>query len=388
MSFSIPALSDLTAKARAAFSGIPGADAWLPINNLGPTAKIVGECLWDLFGRLSWALDQAFPVTAEGTYLERHGEQVDIRRREAAAATGLVAITVTDIADFPAGTTFQRSDGVLYASTADLSFGAAGTLSVAALATAPGSASNSVAGTPLSIVASSGAPATGPGAATATAAIGAGGVTQGLDVEEDGPKYSSDLSFYRGRILFRLRNPPHGGNPADYVQWATAVPGVTRVFVERLYAGPGTVRVFPIFDDLFASAGGVADAGHIEAVIEALAPEQPSAAQVAVVAPTAQVINVTVAGLTPSTTAVQQAAIDELSDAFRRLGRVSGADPASAAILAAQPFLAAPFTFSLSWLWQAVADATGEQRHAITSPSADVTVAAGSIPVLGTVTFV
>ena len=388
MTFQIPLLSDLVARARAAFSGIPGADAWLPLNNLGPTAKIVGESVWDLFGRLSWALEQAFPLTAEGDYLERHASQVGLRRREASPASGFVAVTTTDAADFPAGTPFQRSDGVLYVSTVDLTFIGAGTLSVAVVAAAAGSASNGVAGTPLAIVASSGAPATGPGASTATAAIAPGDITMGLDVEADGVKYSADLATLRGRVLFRLRNPPRGGDAADYVLWASDVSGVTRVYIERLYAGPGTVRVFPIFDDLFASAGGVADSGHIAAVALALAPLQPAAASVAVAAPTAQVINVTVSGLVPNTTAVQQAAVAELADAFRRLGRVSGVDPASDAILTGQPFLAAPFVFSQSWIWQAVADATGEQRHAISSPAADVTIAAASIPVLGTVSFI
>jgi hypothetical protein len=76
--------------------------------------------------------------------------------------------------------------------------------------------------------------------------------------------------------------------------------------------------------------------------------------------------------------------VAELADAFQRLGRVTGSDK----VLPNLPYLAWPFTFSLSWVWQAVANASGERRHKITSPADDIVIAAGSIPVLGSVSFV
>jgi len=68
---------------------------------------------------------------------------------------------------------------------------------------------------------------TGDAATTATFAVDSNGLMGGLD----GEPYTTDLANFRGRILFRKRNPPFGGSPADYVQWCTNVIGVTRVFV-------------------------------------------------------------------------------------------------------------------------------------------------------------
>ena len=386
--FAIPSLSSLAAQARAALNAnLSGCDSWLPLNNLGPVAKIVAEELWTLFGRLDWVGEQAFPATATGTYLDRHAFDFGLSRKAPSAALGSVTITSGDVVGVPAGTNFLRSDGALYASTAAVSLSAAGSVNVAVVALSTGSASNSLAGTPLTIVPISTAPMTGPGAATATAAVATGGIAEGLDTELDGDPYTLDPSTLRGRLLFRLQNPPQGGAPADYVAWCSAYPGVTRVYVERLWLGAGTIRVFPIFDALFASTGGVADSAHIQAVADLVATEAPGDAQITVIAPTAQPINVTINRLVPNTTAMQQAVIAELQAAFARLGAVSGNDGASAGQLAAMPFLAAPATFSLSWIWQAALDAAGVSRDQVTSPTADVTIAAGCIPTLGTVTF-
>jgi uncharacterized phage protein gp47/JayE len=208
---------------------------------------------------------------------------------------------------------------------------------------------------------------------SATMAVGSGGLTGGADPEGD--------EAFRERILFRKRNPPQGGSAADYVIWASSVPGVTRVFVERLFAGPGTVRVFPVFDDDYP--GGVAPPARIAEVAAYLDGLKPAGAQLMVSAPVAHVINISVSGLSPNTVPVQNAGRAELASTFRRLGRVAGADSATSGL----PYLATPHSFSRSWLWQALANAAGEQAHVITAPAADIAIPAGAIPVLGTVSF-
>jgi uncharacterized phage protein gp47/JayE len=68
---------------------------------------------------------------------------------------------------------------------------------------------------------------------------------------------------------------------------------------------------------------------------------------------------------------------------FRRSARVARiADP-----VAAQPYRATPFVLSRSWIWQAVANATGEQAHEIVAPVADLVLSPGQLPILGAVTF-
>jgi len=369
--FYIPTLAELYARIKGAFLAEADLDGSLPLNNIYPTAKVVAGHSQEIFGRMDYIGQQAFVLLADELYLPLHASQYNIPRKPATLATGNVAVVSTDAILIPTGTLFTRADGVQYASSADVSLVAAGTASVPVVAQATGSSANSGAGTVLTI----GSGPTGPGASTATAGVDANGIINGADIE--------DLEAWRGRILFRLRYPPHGGAPSDYVIWGTAVAGVTRVFVERLYHGPGTVRVFPVFDDYFASAGGVATTPYIEAVASAIDAEAPATAFVTVSAPTPQPIDIVVTGLAPFTTDVQQAVVNELFDMFRRLGAVSGSDIA----VPGMPFLASPQVFSRSWIWQAIANASGEQRHVLVSPASDVTIAPAAIPVLGNVSL-
>lgn len=384
MVFRIPSLGDCVTLARQSFRAyLPGTDAWLWPNNIGPSAKVIGGSAWEIFNRLDYVQRAKFALTAEKSDLDDHGSEFNLPRKLAAPASGNMVVTVTDATVVSVGAQFERLDGVIVAATGGGVASGAGALNIPVVAAAAASAANTQGGTAFSILSG----VSGNGASTATAAVDSSGLAGGLDIEADGAPFSSDLSTYRGRILFRKRNPIMGGAPADYVTWALQIPGVTRVFVERRWAGNGTVRVFPLFDTLFALTGGIADAGHIAIVDGALQGEAPAGCAVTTQAPAAQPINVTVQGLVPDTTAGQSAAQLELLDTFQRLGRVSGSDPANAAQLAAMPFLATPFSFAALWCAQAVANSAGDQRGVMAAPTADQVIGEGSIPTLGALTF-
>lgn len=371
MSWVTPSLQQLYARTMGAFRAYANLDASLPFNNVRPVAKVLAGRDNEIHGRIDDVILQRFVRTADETWLAEHAYQFNVPRLPATEAYGNVAVvSMADIL-IPAGTIFTRADDAQYASSASVSLAAAGTASVAVIALATGSANNADPATPLTI----GSGVTGAGAADATASVDANGIIAGAGIE--------DVEAWRARILFRLRYPPHGGSASDYVMWAKTVPGVTRVYVERLYRGPGTVRVFPVFDDYFASAGGVATAPYIAAVAAAVVAQEPATAFVTVEAPAPQPIDITATGLAPFTTAVEKAVNDELADMMRRLGAVAGSDTP----IASMPFLASPQIFSRSWIWQAIANATGEQRHILTAPAADMPIVQGSIPVLGTVSL-
>lgn len=366
MAFSIPTLRDLVERARLSFrANLPGSDAWLWPNNVGPTAKVLAGLTHEVFGYADWIARQKFALTADGDSLDQHGAELGMSRRPADLARGLVAFTAAGALTVEQSAVLARSDGTTYRVTDGGAIAGSGTLKVSVVAEAEGKAGLAQAGTAL--LAQAGV--TG----AATVAVDSGGLTGGADPEDD--------ESFRARILFRKRNPPQGGSAADYVIWASEVPGVTRVFVERLFNGPGTVRVFPLFDDDYP--GGVAPAGRVAEVAAYLDTLRPAGAALSVAAPVAQPINIDVSGLVPASVTVEEAARAELASAFRRLGRVAGADSESPSM----PYLATPHVFSRSWLWQAVANAAGEQSHQIASPPTDVPIAVGSIPVLGTVTF-
>jgi uncharacterized phage protein gp47/JayE len=73
-------------------------------------------------------------------------------------------------------------------------------------------------------------------------------LTGGTDQETD--------DELRKRVLFRIQQPPMGGDASDYVGWALEVPGVTRAWCYPLEMGMGTVTVRFMMDDLRADQGG------------------------------------------------------------------------------------------------------------------------------------
>jgi uncharacterized phage protein gp47/JayE len=366
MTFIIPTLPQLVDRARKAFrSNLPGSDAWLWPNNLNPTAKVIGGAVSENFAFIDHIGRQKFAHTADENGLLEHAKEYGIPRKPASPASGFVTVQASTPCVVNAEAVLQRGDGVQYVVTASGAGDAGSNFHVPVIALSDGKATIAMAGTPLTIV--SGV----SGAADVTA--GPGGITGGSDVE--------NIESWRERILFRKRNPPHGGAPSDYVLWAGEVPGVTRVFVERLYAGPGTVRVFPLMDG--NGANGLPSSADISIIADHIATLSPSGALVSVAAPAALPIPIKIQDLEPNTTTVQEAVLAEIREAFLRLGRVAGNDAPHAGM----PYLATPYSFSLSWIWQAVANATGETRHRIILPAADVIVPTGQIPVPGTVTF-
>lgn len=369
MSYQVPTLADLLDRTRKSFrKHLPGSDAWVWPNNIGPTAKVVAGGLFEIFGFAGYIAKMTHVHSAPDLEtLKRHGNDYGIAQRPAYPATGTIKITSEGALTVAAAAVFQRTDGVQYVATAAASTPTAGDLEVPAMAFADGATANAEEGTPLSIV-SGVTDALGTAVAEVSDAF-----TGGADVE--------DIESYRARILFRKRNPPHGGSAADYVMWASSVTGVSRVFVERLWAGPGSVRVFPLMDGLYPN--GIPNSAAVARIADYLEAVRPAGALVSVAAPVAVPVNVEISGLVPSTAAVREAVTQSLRDAFTRLGRVAGSDTENPSM----PYLASPASFSRSWVWQAVANATGEQRHTVVSPSADVVLSAGQIATLGTVTF-
>lgn len=367
MSFQIPSLGDLLDRTRTAFrSSLPGSDAWIWPNNITVSAKVIAGAVFEAFGFAAYISKMIFASTAPDIEtLVLHGNEFGVARRPAAPAAGIVRLTTTADCSVAVNAVFRRTDGIQYLATAQASRLGAGTLDVAVIAETDGILTNAVDTTPLEVVS---------GVTGAPLASVFGNIIGGEDVE--------DKETFRQRILFRKRNPPHGGAASDYVLWSETVSGVTRTFVERLWAGAGTVRVFPLMDDLYTN--GIAPPADIARVADYVETVRPAGALVTVVAPTPHVVDIQIGGLTPDTSAVREAALSELRAAFRRLSRVAGSDT----VHGGMSFLATPTTFSRSWIWQAVANASGEERHVVNIPTADVAMLSGEIAVLGTVTFV
>lgn len=368
MPFLIPSLGDLVERTRRAFrSNLPGSDAWLWPNNINPTAKVIAGATHEVFGFADYIARQKFAITADSEHLDLHGEELGLARRPAEPARGYVTITPVDGATVTVGALFERLDGRQYRALAGTVIAGSAPVDVEVVATTDGVTGHALPGTGLTAIAGV--------SGDVLIEVASGGIVGGADIEGD--------EAFRERILFRKRYPPHGGSASDYVMWASSLSGVTRVFVERLWTGPGTVRVFPLFDDLHPHGIAPYGGADILRVRDYLDIVRPAGAIVTVESPTARPIDIAIDDLAPDTPDLREAVLAELRAMFLRRSRVAGQDEAHPSM----PFLAHETSFSRSWIWQAIANATGEDRHIVVSPAADVALDAGEIATLGDVTF-
>lgn len=327
------------------------------------------------YAYLDWIAKQAVPWSATDEWLFAWAALKGVYQKDATAASGNVTFTGTGT--IPLGALLSRADGQQYAVTAATTVSTGGTL-VPVTASVAGSAGNCDVGTVLTL--------TSPIAGIASAGT-AGAITGGADQETQ--------DALRARMLDIYAAPPQGGDAFDYVEWALAVPGVSRAWVKPNGAGAGTVVVYTMFD--VAEAGnngfpvgtdGVATGetratvatGDQLAVANSIYPKQPVTALVYSVSPISTPVNFTVSGLGSNNTAAMQASITAaLKDMFLRLAQVGGTiDPST---------MQAWSGIEPSAWYEALGSISGLTSFDVSSPAAAITPGAGQLFVLGTVTF-
>lgn len=359
MAFQIITLPELVNRARQAFRNeLPGTDAFMWPNNVNVSAKVMAgmthlNLLW-----LSYIAKQRWASTADGEFLDKHGFVYGIARIPATFAQGKVTLTGLPGITVPAGVELSTAAGIDYVVAEAGIVSGLGSVELRVTAKEAGFAGNAVAGTTISLSAAfSGLNVDG--------VVGTDGIGLGADEEADEP--------YRARLLWRLRMPPMGGAAHDYVAWVRSVSaGISRVYVDPLADGPGTVTVYFLMDDIYTN--GIPQGADVDAVTAYLEEVKPATAVVTVLAPTPVEVDFTIGDLSPDTTAVRDAITAELADLFRREVGVSTVQQ--------------PFTLYRSKLWQAIANATGEDHHVLAAPATDVLYAEGELPVIGTIAYV
>lgn len=359
MAFQIPTLPELATRAAAAFRlNLKGSDAALWPNNVAVSAKVMAGAVWESFSFLDYIKRQAWVHSADSTHLDRHGRDFGMPRLPATFAEGSVTFTGTASVVVPSGITVQRADGVRFTTTTGGTVSGLGTVTVAVRCDTVGATGNTAAAAGVNLIA--------PIAGIETAAVVAsGGIGGGSDVEGD--------ESYRSRLLFRKRNPPHGGAAHDYIAWAREINGVTRVFVDPVSSTNGrtSVGIWFLMDDLYTN--GIPQSADVSRVAAYIDTVRPAGAIVQVAAPAPITVPITIDNLNPDTVAIRDAIAAELADLFRREALVSTRS--------------APFTLYRSQIIEAIARATGERSHDLTAPATNVTYTEGQIPVLGAVTF-
>jgi len=262
MPWNTPTLREVRGLVRDSLrASLPGADASVPNSVLRVLSDNQGALCHLTLQYIDWLALQLLPDTAEHEWLDRHGEiwlvgpGGTVGRKVATPAVGLAEFEGPAGTVVPINTQLSSGGGIGYELTATVTIGTIPTKGpIRALD--PGTASNLVTGTPLTVA---NVPAvTG---ATVTELYG------GTDEETD--------DQLRARVLHRIRLPPQGGAAHDYVQWALATPGCTRAWVYPNEMGMGTVTVRVMFDDVRADNGGfpfLVDLGAVESYIDIMRP--------------------------------------------------------------------------------------------------------------------
>lgn len=299
-----------------------------------------------MHGFLAWMFRQVFPDTAEADYLLRWSSIWGVTRKPGSAASGGAVAGGAEGVVFPADTRYRDSRGLLYRVLEDAVVAADGTADLALEAEEDGTTGNLEAGAQLQLVS--------PIAGADMAAVSLG-LSGGADEEDD--------ESVRARLLAKIRNPPHGGNADDYVQWALEVPGVTRAWSFSLWLGIGTVGVTFVCDD--AEDGPIPSPDMVERVQIHLDEVRPVTAALVVFAPEALPVDIE-ARVTPYSAELARAITLELADLFAREG---------------EPGTAIPLTH----IAEAISTTPGEFDHVLIKPTANVTPAPNHIPVLGAV---
>lgn len=192
---------------------------------------------------ISWLAKQFLPDTSETEWLDRHGDiwlvnsDGSIGRKGATFASGRILFAGTQGIIIPSGTVLDGGFTISYETTEQIVIGVAPT-AAAARALQGGILGNLEPGDSVTIVDPIGGVT---GAAT-------------IDIMEGGTDPESDDEL-RSRVLFRIQQPPMGGDANDYVAWSLAVPGVTRAW-SSVEMGIGTITVRFMMDDLRAVNNG------------------------------------------------------------------------------------------------------------------------------------
>lgn len=337
MPFARPTLTQLRAQALADIdSALPGTDARLRFSNLGVLAQVLIAAVVGLYGYIDYLAKAFVPFTAMGEWLAGWGALKNVFYKQSTYASGSAVFNGQPGSVLPAGTPVTRGDGYRYQTVADATADVDGNVAVQIIAQSADSAGNAASGVILTL-------------GNAVAGIRSGGaassdLTGGADLETE--------DDYRVRVLQAYAHPPQGGDFRDYIEWAEAVPGVTRAWVNPRGMGLGTLTVLFMMDIAeLAYAGfpqgtnGVGSsetrvsmpaAGDQLLVANALFPLQPVTALVYVAAPVANLCNFTIGGIAGATTqtkAAIAAAIDAVMIAQATPGGALDIDGAVGGVL-------------------------------------------------------
>jgi uncharacterized phage protein gp47/JayE len=349
--FSRPTLQQIAARIKVDVQGaLSGTAAFFRRSFERAVTGALAGASHHLHGHLAWLTLQINPRTADPDIVETvHGEPFGVFKKDAeftkltVSAPGANGTTVT------IGTVWLRSDDVRY--TTDATVVVSGGAAVLALtAEIAGDDANCEDGVVLELE----SPIAGmTGTATVTSTT-----QEGTDLETP--------EEYLARVIARHQTPPRGGAQGDYETWALEVAGITRAWEFPRTPKLGQVTVYVVNDD---DSPITVSGGKLDEVVDYISQpgRKPSTGDVFAYTPTLAPVDFTISGIPVE---VRDAVTAELAALLARVGTPAG------------------MTIALSQIDEAISIAPGESDHELVAPVAAVAVPFGSLPVIGTITWV
>lgn len=204
------------------------------------------------------------------------------------------------------------------------------------------------------------------GGVEATGNVTFPGVIDGIDVESD-----DDL---RARMLSRIQKPITSFNAFNIDFIAKQEPGVTRVFVQEKTPAIGQVTVYFMRDNDASPIPSAGDVANVKTRLLQYKEAHVADSDVIVAAPTAVSTNFVFSALSPNTASMKSAIEAQLKEFFKKKTSV-GVSVVEEAYTAA--------------IYNTIDQTTGAgvASFTLSSPTTDISVAAGQIATLGSVTF-
>ena len=323
----------------------------------------VAEQLSEAYRALEGVTSMLFVDESSGGYIDLVGGQYyNITRREGTRAYCDISFSGTPGLVIPKGTAFLTAGGLSYALMAAVALGPEGTGRGRLEAAEAGSAYNVEAGAIDRMYVN----LTGLTDYHSEAAAG------GTDAESD--------AALLARVRERVQRPPTSGNGYQYRQWAMEVAGVGSAKVVELPGGPGTVGVTLVDSNDRAPSEEI-----VEAVTAHIEEERPIGAAVTVTA--AGEREVTVAAQVSLTGGAGAGAVQ---DAFRAAlaGYLHTLIEGKYGAVYYKPADDQPYTLLYNRVLALLLNVEGVENFAsltVNGGTADVTIQAGEIPVLGEV---
>ena len=330
------------------------ASGYLPSKSCDLAARLYAAAaqIQGLYLQAQWLLDQSFPQTAMGTYLDQHAYLRGIKRSAATCAAGKLRFGLTtavssDLA-ISSGTVCMTKDGTRFATTDDTVL-RAGMLyiDVPAIALEPGRQGNVAANT-VTIMA---AMPVGVKACTNPEAF-----SGGEDEESD--------EALRQRLLDSYRRLPNGANAAYYEQVALSRTGVAAAVAVGRPRGVGSVDLY------IATDAGIPDAALLAEINEYLQEKREISVDLRVLAPTVKAVNIQVAIQPAAGYTFETARMD-----------------ADAALRAAFTGVMLGKGVTLAFLGNLLYELDSVQNYRFTQPAADIPASPTVLPSLGNVSI-